>query len=95
MSAECAREFTVYKKSRLDRAIPDLAKISFLSATYGPKAHPPIYRDISALVHYQYSRDSLRHIGLIVELGRARYPRAHGETAERGTRFFRRYRHDY
>ena len=30
----------------------DRAKTSFCSATYGPKWHPAIYRDISALVHY-------------------------------------------
>src|SRR5438477_8851057 len=36
-------------------------KTSFHSATYGPKALRSIYRDLSVLVHYQYSRDSVRY----------------------------------
>src|ERR1700730_18681983 len=36
-------------------------KTSFCSATYGPKVLRPIYRDLSVFVHYQYSRDSIRH----------------------------------
>src|ERR1700730_10598168 len=41
-------------------------KISFCSATYRPKAHRPIYRDLGALVHSKYLYFSVRHIALIV-----------------------------
>src|ERR1700745_400432 len=44
-------------------------KTSFYSATYGPKALRSIYRDLSVLVHYQYSRDSVRYTVPIVALG--------------------------
>ena len=72
MEAERAREFTVYNKEPArPHHTPIWLKTSFRSATYGPKPHRPIYRDIKApLVHYQYSRDSLRHTVLIVRFGR-------------------------
>src|ERR1700736_2677127 len=41
-------------------------KTSFCSATYRPKAHRPIYRDLGALVHSKYLHPSVRHIALIV-----------------------------
>src|SRR5438477_13053743 len=44
-------------------------KTSFHSATYGPKALRSIYRDLSVLVHYQYSRDSVRYTVPILALG--------------------------
>ena len=53
---------------------PKWLKTSFRSATYGEKPHRPIYRDISVLVHYHYSRDSLRHTVLIDEVERAKKP---------------------
>ena len=42
------------------------SKTSFCSATYRPKAHRPIYRDLGALVHSKYLYFSVRHIALIV-----------------------------
>jgi hypothetical protein len=52
MSAECAGEFTVYKKGRLYRTHPNPAKSLISFSHFGPKAHRPIYRDMSAQVHY-------------------------------------------
>ena len=70
IGVETAREFTVYKKSRLDHTNTAIRlKTSFRSATYEPKAHRPIYRDVSVLVDYHYSRDSVRRTVVIVALG--------------------------
>ena len=41
-------------------------KTSFCSATYRPKAHRPIYRDLGALVHSKYLHHSVQHNALIV-----------------------------
>ena len=41
-------------------------KTSFCSATYRPKAHRPIYRDLGTLVHSKYLYHSVQHIALIV-----------------------------
>src|SRR6201987_2189215 len=55
-----------YRDRRLHRT---RLKASFYSATYGPKALRSISRDLSVLVHYQYSRDSVRYTVPIVALG--------------------------
>ena len=41
-------------------------KTSFCSATYRPKAHRPIYRDLGAFVHSKYLHHSVRYNALIV-----------------------------
>ena len=68
------REFTVYKRAGSPHYIVIRLKTSFCSATYRPKAHRPIYRDLGALVHSKYLYDSVRHTALIVALDRARHP---------------------
>ena len=74
MGAECVDEFTIYKKGWLATLHRNPVKTSFCSATYRPKAHRPIYRDLGALVHSKYLHDSVQHTALIVPLGRARHP---------------------
>ena len=49
-------------------------KTSFCSATYRPKAHRPIYRDLGALVHSKYLHPAVRHIALIVGTWSRSYP---------------------
>src|SRR4029077_12841190 len=66
MAAECVGEFTVYKRAGSPHYIVIRLKTSFCSATYRPKAHRPIYRDLGALVHSKYLYLSVRHISLIV-----------------------------
>src|ERR1700739_647669 len=67
MAAECGGEFTVYKRAGSPHYIVIRLKTSFCSATYRPKAHRPIYRDLGALVHSKYLHPSVRHIALIVD----------------------------
>src|SRR5580704_6753581 len=66
MGAECVGEFTVYKRAGSPHHTVIRLKTSFSSATYRPKAHRPIYRDLGALVHPKYLHPSVRHIALIV-----------------------------
>src|SRR5271166_4482034 len=62
-------------------------KTSFCSATYRPKAHRPIYRDLGALVHSKYLYPYVRHIALIVgTLVALVILRVHGRTTKRSTR---------
>ena len=75
MGAERLGEFTVYKKGWLATLTTVIRlETSFCSATYRPKAHRLIYRDLGALVHSKYLHDSARRTALIVALGRARHP---------------------
>src|ERR1700756_2340709 len=74
MGAECVGEFTVYKRAGSPHYTVIRLKTSFCSATYRPKAPRPIYRDLGALVHSKYLYPYVRHIALIVALGRARHP---------------------
>src|ERR1700737_4366013 len=66
MGGECVGEFTVYKRAGTPHYIVIRLKTSFCSATYRPKAHRPIYRDLGALVYSNYCYPSVRHIALIV-----------------------------
>src|ERR1700719_2419126 len=66
MGSERVGEFTVYKKGWLATLHRNPVKTSFCSATYRPKAHRPIYRDLGALVHSKYLHPSVRHVALIV-----------------------------
>src|SRR5580700_10893128 len=66
MGTECVGEFTVYKRAGSPHHTVIGLKISFCSATYRPKAHRPIYRDLGALVHSKYLYFSVQHIALIV-----------------------------
>ena len=67
MGAERLGEFTVYKKGWLATLTTVIRlETSFCSATYRPKAHRPIYRDLGALVHSKYLHPSVRRIALIV-----------------------------
>src|SRR4029077_18682522 len=67
-------------------------KTSFCSATYRPKEHRPIYRDLGALVHSKYLHHSVQHNALIVgRLVALVILRVHGRTTKRSTRCFRRY----
>jgi len=95
MGAECVGEFTVYKRAGSPHYTVIRLKTSFCSATYRPKAHRPIYRDLGALVHSKYLHPSVRHIALIV--GTWSRSLSSGSTGEQqsGTRCFQRWRHDY
>src|SRR5712672_1340978 len=73
----------------------DRAKTSFCSATYGPKWHPAIYRDISALVHHLIRVVLSDMPFLIVMLWVRSSSSGLRDTAERSTRCFCRYWHDY
>src|SRR5260370_392658 len=60
-------------------------KTSFRSATYRPKAHRPIYRDLGALVHSKYLHHSVRLNALIVGTwSRSSSLRVHARTTKRG-----------
>src|SRR5580704_15803394 len=74
MGAECVGEFTVYKRAGSPHYTVIRLKTSFCSATYRPKAHRPIYRDLGALVHSKYLYLSVRHIALIVGTWSRSYP---------------------
>jgi len=75
IGVETAREFTVYKKRRLDHTYTAiLLKTSFRSATYELQAHRPIYRVVGVLVDYHNLCDSVRRTVVIVALGRPRRP---------------------
>ena len=96
MGAECVGEFTVYKRAGSPHHTVIQLKTSFCSATYRPKAHRPIYRDLGALVHSKYLYDSVRHTALIVALDRARHPQGPRENQHSGAPdASRRWRHDY
>src|SRR5690348_14445293 len=85
MAAECVGEFTVYKRAGSPHYIVIRVKTSFCSATYRPKAHRPIYRDLGALVHSKYLHHSVRHNALIVGTwSRSSSLRVDGRTTKRG-----------
>src|SRR6478672_1766527 len=95
MAAECVGEFTVYKRAGSPHYTVIRLKTSFCSATYRPKAHRPIYRELGALVHSKYLHHSVQHNALIVGTwSRSSSSGSMGEQ-QRSTRMLPAVRFDY